>query len=76
MLRLQHLTRLRMNLLIFNLAGIPPAAERFHQVDRADHLLTKQLRFQAFTAQQSSLRVNDIQIVRGGADVTVVGDGP
>lgn len=50
-LRLQHLTRLRMNLLIFNLAGIPPAAERFHQINGTDHLLTQQLRLQPFAGQ-------------------------
>ena len=48
---LQHLTRLRMNLLILNLAGIPTTAERLHQINGTDHLLTQKLRLQPFAGQ-------------------------
>src|SRR5580658_5280613 len=43
---LQNLASLGMNLLIFELAGIPAAAEGLYQIDRADHLLTEQLGLQ------------------------------
>jgi hypothetical protein len=44
--RLQDLASLRMNLLVFDLAGVPATTEGLYQIDSADHLLAVQLRLQ------------------------------
>ena len=48
---LQNLTGLRMHLLIFDFIGVPAATERFYQVNRANHSLPEQLRFQPLTRE-------------------------
>ena len=43
-LLLQDLSRVRMNLFVFNLARFPASAKRFHEIDGAHHLLAAELR--------------------------------
>src|SRR3954453_18059575 len=61
-LLLKDLARLRMNLLVLDLAGIPTSTQRLHQIDGTDHLLSEQLRLQAFVIEKRGLRGDDIQI--------------
>src|SRR5579863_2145918 len=64
-----------MNLLVFDSAAVPASAKGFHQIDRTDHLLAEQLRFQPLTGEQSGLRGDDVEVVGGPAYVAIVGDG-
>ena len=73
--RLQDLARFGMNLLVFELAGVPSAAQGFYQIYGADHLLAEQLRFQPLAGEQRGLRSDDVEVSGHSADVTIVGDG-
>src|SRR5258706_16233657 len=71
---LQNLTRLRMNLLVFDFAGLPPTAKSFYEIDGADHLLAEELCLQPFAGYQRGLCGDYIEESRDCADIAVVGD--
>lgn len=73
-LLLKNLSCLRMYDLVVELACVPGAAEGFHEIDGADHLLAGELSFEPLIAEQGSLRGYDVKIVGDTADVPIVGD--
>src|SRR5271170_1229589 len=63
-----------MNSLVFDLTGVPAAAESFHQINGGDHLLAEQLRLQTLADEQRRLRIDYVEVAGRSADIAIIGD--